>query len=108
VAGSDMRDAAPGAAKALGAELAQDAVPAAVDPTRCPLCGGPNTCAMETARATGQPQPPCWCTQVNFSAELLARVPPEAQRRACICARCAASENPATTGSVTTRASSDR
>lgn len=61
-----------------------------VAPSRCPLCGGANGCAMETARATGQPQPPCWCTRVEFSAELLARVPPEALRSACICARCAA------------------
>ncbi|MDH4376197.1 MAG: cysteine-rich CWC family protein [Ramlibacter sp.] len=104
-----MRDAEPGApAASSGTGDAQGTLPATVDPTRCPLCGGPNTCAMETARATGQPQPPCWCTQVDFSAELLARVPPEAQRRACICARCAASENPATTASVTTRASSYR
>jgi len=89
VAGTDMRDTAPGSAKALGAELAQDTAPAAVDPTRCPLCGGPNTCAMETARATGQPQPPCWCTQVNFSAELLAQVPAPARHKACICKQCA-------------------
>ena len=89
MAGSGMCDTGPGAAEALGAELAQDAAPAAVDPTRCPLCGGPNTCAMETARATGQPQPPCWCTQVNFSAELLAQVPAPARQKACICKQCA-------------------
>lgn len=56
----------------------------------CPLCGEPNRCAMEQQRLTGQPQPPCWCTQVDFSAELLARVPAEAARKACICAACAA------------------
>ena len=60
-----------------------------VDPTRCPLCGGPNGCALEAQRATGQAQPPCWCTRVDFSAELLARVPPESQQKACICVRCA-------------------
>jgi hypothetical protein len=43
---------------------------------------------MEAQRATGQPQPPCWCTQADFTADLLARVPPEAQRKACICAVC--------------------
>ncbi len=58
------------------------------DPTRCPLCGGPNGCAMEAQRATGQPQPPCRCTQVDFSAELLARVPEAARDKACICVRC--------------------
>lgn len=84
-----MRDTGLGAAKALGAELAQNASPAAFDPHHCPLCGGPNTCAMETARATGHPQPPCWCTQVNFSAELLAQVPAAARQKACICKPCA-------------------
>lgn len=61
------------------------------DPTRCPLCGQANTCAMEMEKATGQKQPPCWCTQVDFSADLLARVPPESRRLACICASCATS-----------------
>ena len=61
------------------------------DPTRCPLCGQPNACAMEVERATGQPQPPCWCTQATFAPALLARVPEDARRRACICAACARS-----------------
>jgi hypothetical protein len=59
------------------------------DPTLCPLCGQSNRCAMEMQRATGQEQPPCWCTQVDFAAEVLARVPAEAQRLSCICAACA-------------------
>lgn len=61
-----------------------------IDPTTCPLCGAPNRCANEIARATGVAQPPCWCTQVDFGAELLARVPAAAQRRSCICVACAA------------------
>ena len=61
-----------------------------IDPGRCPLCGGPNGCAMEAQRLTGQPQPPCWCTRVDFSAELLARVPAQAKDQACICPACAA------------------
>ncbi|MES2481487.1 MAG: cysteine-rich CWC family protein [Pseudomonadota bacterium] len=61
-----------------------------VDPNRCPLCGQPNACANEEERRTGVKQPPCWCTAVDFSADLLARVPDEAKRAACICARCAA------------------
>jgi hypothetical protein len=61
----------------------------AIDPCRCPLCGQPNACANEAARASGQPQPPCWCTRAHFPPELLARVPPAAQRQACICAACA-------------------
>jgi hypothetical protein len=63
--------------------------PPEVDPCRCPLCGQPNACANELSRASGQPQPPCWCTQAHFPPELLARVPAAAQRRACICAACA-------------------
>jgi hypothetical protein len=44
---------------------------------------------MEVERATGVKQEACWCTQVDFSAELLTRVPADAQRKACICAACA-------------------
>ncbi|MGL5985523.1 MAG: cysteine-rich CWC family protein [Burkholderiales bacterium] len=33
---------------------------------------------------------PCWCTQATFSAELLARVPPEQGQQSCICPSCAA------------------
>ena len=64
--------------------------PTAIDATLCPLCGQPNRCAMEVEKETGVKQPPCWCTQVDFSADLLAKVPPEKQRTACICAACAA------------------
>lgn len=62
----------------------------AVDPSRCPLCGQPNRCAMEIERETGAPQGACWCTQLDFGADLIARVPAEARERACICAACAA------------------
>jgi len=44
---------------------------------------------MEVARETGRPPEACWCTQVDFSADLLSRVPAEAQRLACICEDCA-------------------
>jgi hypothetical protein len=44
---------------------------------------------MELERATGVKQDACWCTRLDFSAELLARVPAEAQRLACICPACA-------------------
>ena len=53
--------------------------PSTVDPTRCPLCGGDNRCAMEIERATGQAQPPCWCLAASFAPELLARLPPQAE-----------------------------
>ncbi len=60
-----------------------------VDPTRCPLCAQPNQCAMELEKTTGQAQPPCWCTTVNFEVALLAQVPDAARRQACICQACA-------------------
>jgi hypothetical protein len=44
---------------------------------------------MEIERERGVPQGPCWCTQVDFGGELLARVPAAARERACICAACA-------------------
>jgi hypothetical protein len=59
------------------------------DATRCPLCGQANACAMEIERETGVKQAPCWCTQVDFSPELLGRLPPQARGKACICASCA-------------------
>jgi hypothetical protein len=55
---------------------------------RCPLCGGPNGCAP--ARE-GSFDTPCWCRDVTFSADLLARVPAAQAGRACICPRCAQS-----------------
>ncbi len=71
-----------------------DAMPSCLDACRCPLCGQPNGCAQEQARASGQAQPPCWCTTVTFAPELLARVPPEARGLACICAACALAARP--------------
>ncbi|PKO65638.1 MAG: hypothetical protein CVU22_19070 [Betaproteobacteria bacterium HGW-Betaproteobacteria-16] len=62
----------------------------AFDPTRCPLCGGDNRCAMEIEHATGMPQPPCWCVAATFSPELMARLPAESAGKACICPNCVA------------------
>ena len=59
------------------------------DPATCPLCKQPNGCAMEAARLSGEAPQACWCTEIDFSADLLASVPPAAQRLACICAACA-------------------
>ena len=64
-------------------------MPAPPDPQHCPLCGQANLCAMEAARLTGQPQGPCWCTQVDFTRAALARIPAQARRKACICQACA-------------------
>jgi hypothetical protein len=60
-----------------------------VDPTRCPLCGGDNGCAMEREKASGEPQPPCWCRDERFTPELLARIPASARGMACLCQGCA-------------------
>ncbi len=66
------------------------AVAAAIDTTRCPLCGASNRCAMEIERETGQTQPPCWCMQADFSNAPLSALPEAMRGLACLCARCAA------------------
>ncbi len=58
----------------------------AIDPSRCPLCGGPNACALAGPGAAQ----PCWCVGQTFAADVLAAVPEAARRRACICRACAA------------------
>ncbi|MCL1960906.1 MAG: cysteine-rich CWC family protein [Desulfovibrionaceae bacterium] len=64
-----------------------------IDPARCPLCGGPNGCAMAQPPAqNGNAPQPCWCAHASFTPALLERVPPQARRKACICARCAAAD----------------
>ncbi|MDR1967242.1 MAG: cysteine-rich CWC family protein [Burkholderiaceae bacterium] len=60
-----------------------------IDPSRCPLCGGPNGCPMTGAPAPGATRQPCWCAQTSFAPSLLERVPENARRKACICAACA-------------------
>ena len=59
------------------------------DKSKCPLCGKPNQCAMEIARESGVDAGPCWCVNVDFSADLLAKLPADAQNKACICKACA-------------------
>ncbi|MCY7318135.1 MAG: cysteine-rich CWC family protein [Ramlibacter sp.] len=60
-----------------------------LDRSVCPVCGEPNLCALEIQRATGLQPQACWCTHVDFSRDLLARIPQEQQGLSCICARCA-------------------
>jgi hypothetical protein len=59
---------------------------------------------MEIERETGVKQTACWCTQVDFSADLLARVPAKARNQACICAACAATLPEALASSFAERA----
>lgn len=63
-------------------------LPNDIDPTRCPLCGGDNRCAMEIERETGEAQPPCWCVSTPFPPGLLDTLPEAARGKACLCARC--------------------
>lgn len=64
------------------------------NPEHCPLCGKANHCAMALERSSGQKQPPCWCTQATFNADLLAQIPAQAKGRACVCAACAEAATP--------------
>lgn len=64
-----------------------------IDPRVCPLCGDLNRCANEVERETGIPQGACWCTTTIFDPALLERIPAQARRLACVCARCAAQPN---------------
>lgn len=57
---------------------------AAVDPSRCPLCGAKNDCGM----VRGEPK--CWCDSVTIPREAIDRMPMEAQGVACVCRACAA------------------
>jgi hypothetical protein len=61
-----------------------------VDPARCPLCGGPNRCAL-AAGASGAAAP-CWCKDAAIPRPRLALVPEAARGVACICAACAAAK----------------
>lgn len=54
-----------------------------VDPSRCPLCGDANTCAMASGAAT------CWCFDAKVAPDALAAVPADARGVACVCRRCA-------------------
>lgn len=63
-------------------------LPPSIDPSLCPLCGSANRCAMERERATGLPQPPCWCMAQKIPADVLERIPAPLRNQACVCAQC--------------------
>jgi hypothetical protein len=58
------------------------------DPSRCPLCGTPNGCAL----VAGSDTEACWCASVELSSEVLGRIPQAARDKACVCAACAKGE----------------
>lgn len=85
------RTATSGVRSTLRQPAALDAVPSApLNAPLCPICGQPNECA---ASASGRFAAECWCLTFTFSQALLARVPPDLERRACICRRCAEQGN---------------
>ena len=55
----------------------------------CPLCGESNKCAMLADPNATE----CWCESVVFPQELLDQVPPQLDRKACICKKCVDSFN---------------
>jgi len=61
----------------------RDTMSAAVDPSRCPLCGETNACGMAAGKSA------CWCKSMKIPPEVLEQVPPAARDEACVCERCA-------------------
>lgn len=53
---------------------------------KCPLCGGPNQCALAVDAAATE----CWCDSVVFPDELLAQIPEDAVGKTCVCQKCLA------------------
>ena len=49
---------------------------------RCPLCGGPNDCAL--AKSPERRPEACWCVGRRFPRDLLDAAP----KTSCICAAC--------------------
>lgn len=64
------------------------AAKANINQSLCPMCNGQNLCATEIAKATGEPEQPCWCREVKFTDELLAQVPAVSLGLACVCRNC--------------------
>ena len=54
------------------------------DPSRCPLCGGPNGCALALPPESRPAE--CWCVTKRFPRDLTDR----AAQPTCICGRCVA------------------
>ncbi|WP_092940913.1 cysteine-rich CWC family protein [Paracidovorax wautersii] len=67
-----------------------------LDPTRCPVCGQRNQCAVEA----GRPAAECWCMQAPMDPAALAAIPPAAIGLACLCPQCAAGAQAASEGAA--------
>lgn len=59
-----------------------------IDASLCPLCGKENACIN---LGCADDSASCWCNNpdISFPEALLAQVPAEKQRKACICKACA-------------------
>jgi Cysteine-rich CWC len=71
-----------------GGAVARSAGGPAIDPSVCPLCGGPNSCGAAAGKRS------CWCYATKIPPEVLDRIPAESRDQACICERCATSASP--------------
>ncbi|UYG50314.1 cysteine-rich CWC family protein [Comamonas endophytica] len=65
-------------------------VPSSPDPTRCPLCGRSNQCAI----SADMPPEDCWCMDATIAPAVLASIPKEALDQSCLCPACAARQGP--------------
>jgi hypothetical protein len=61
---------------------------------RCPVCGADNDCAV--ARCGTAACASCWCAGITIEEAALARIPPAARGKACLCRRCAEGTAPPT------------
>jgi hypothetical protein len=55
-----------------------------LDTARCPLCGGPNHCALAADPTATE----CWCDSLTIPRELLDQIPEGAVRKICVCKEC--------------------
>ncbi|TET97268.1 MAG: hypothetical protein E3J30_09440 [Anaerolineales bacterium] len=55
-----------------------------LDTARCPLCGGPNQCALAADPTATE----CWCDTLTIPRELLDQIPSDAVRKTCVCQKC--------------------
>ncbi|GAA6173319.1 hypothetical protein NBRC116592_29890 [Colwellia sp. KU-HH00111] len=65
-----------------------------INASLCPICQQDNNCGETLACGTGacNTAAVCWCNsdEVQFSAQVLNKVPDNAKGKACICKRCVA------------------
>lgn len=59
----------------------------AMDQSKCPLCGEPNSCAQVGKRSGEEVE--CWCGKVSIPESVLANIPVEARGKTCVCRMCA-------------------